>query len=230
MSNSEVSDHLPSNGIKSFDTRRLKCNRELPCDTCIRRKKSSACHYAGNASRNRPTASAPQALKDRLASLESMVSSLLSGETVIQPKASPDNMAVINKVENSPDKDYQNHAPPAIIKGSERGADIPASEPLHLQENADGQVNYIDPSHWQAVLDDIKEVREHLNVTSNDQSQNESPQAPAPVHSDPTLVFESTIGTDLTAILASLPPQPVCDMLLSSLFNTRFMILGKRAF
>jgi hypothetical protein len=48
---------------------RLKCNRELPCDACIRRKKHASCKYADNANRDKPQSST----KDRLENLENKV-------------------------------------------------------------------------------------------------------------------------------------------------------------
>lgn len=36
-----------------------------------------------------------------------------------------------------------------------------SAEAPFLQDE-DGQLNYIDPGHWQSILEDIKEVREHL--------------------------------------------------------------------
>jgi hypothetical protein len=97
-------------------------------------------------------------------------------------------------------------------------------ETLHLQETRGGQVNYVDPSHWQSILEDIKEVRDHLSVLNHSQSQPMFELSQA--SSDPSLIFGSTPSGDLDDILTSLPSQPICDLLLSSYFNSRFMILG----
>ena len=50
------------------------------------------------------------------------------------------------------------------MHSSARYSDALTPESPHRQETTDGQVNYIDRGHWLSILDDIKEVREHLAV------------------------------------------------------------------
>jgi hypothetical protein len=108
-----------------------------------------------------------------------------------------------------------------------KGADILTPEPLYLQTTKEGQVNYIDSSHWQSILEDIKEVRDHLSVLNNSTLQSESISEKNHANPDPSLIFGSVPTIDLSDILSSLPPQPIREMLLSWYFNSRFMILGK---
>jgi hypothetical protein len=211
---------------------RLKCNRGLPCDTCTRRNKSSLCNYAANASRAKPSSSKPRDVRDRLNTLESLVSSFLSGDTVIQPglltgsePATEDGQAIISPLEQ-----YSIAIPAKqslALSSPSRGDIAFAPETPHLQETGDGQVNYIDPSHWLSILDDIKEVRDHLSVSNQPVSQNGAGFAAHGGVPDASFLFGSTQNSSLGEILSSLPSQPICDMLVSWYFNSSFMVLGK---
>ncbi|RFU32246.1 hypothetical protein B7463_g4090, partial [Scytalidium lignicola] len=204
---------------------RLKCNRGSPCDTCLRRNKSSICQYAPNASRNKPGPSKSRNLKERLNNLENLVSSFLSSDTVIQPWThdSETITPTTQPVERSTKS-------PSIVNSPGRGEELLTPETPHLREAGDGQVNYIDPSHWLSILEDIQEVREHLSILDNPISQNEARFNNFGVQSDATFLFGSNPSVNLAEVLSSLPSQAICDMLLSRYFNSQFMILGKIAF
>jgi hypothetical protein len=210
---------------------RLKCNRGLPCDACTKRGRPSLCNYATNANRNTPEPSKARDLKDRLSTLENLVSSVLSGEAVIQS-------GLLNEIE-LPEQSSGTIAPSAeqynrstkqssTFSSSSGGEDALTPETPHIQEVGDGQVNYIDPSHWLSILDDIKEVREHLSISDQPIPRNGTSFDGDRVVSDASFLFSSDQNPSLREILKSLPSQPICDMLLSWYFNSRFMVLGKR--
>ncbi|KAI1644696.1 uncharacterized protein F4817DRAFT_346059 [Daldinia loculata] len=210
-------------------TRKLKCNRGSPCDSCIRRDKASLCNYAANASRSEPSNNKPRDLKDRLNTLENLVSSLLSGDAVVQPGLTTRRELATKDVEDitSPAIHYNKSANhDSSFTSQSAGEDALTPETPHLQETADGQVNYIDPNHWLSILDDIKEVREHLLASNQPLSQNEKGFAADPVVLDASFLLNSDQISSLDDILSSLPSQPICDMLLSWYFGSRFMVLG----
>jgi hypothetical protein len=66
-----------------FITHRLKCNRTLPCDSSIKRDKVSRCQYAANVSRSKPRTAKARDLRDRLDTLETVVSSFLSRDGTV---------------------------------------------------------------------------------------------------------------------------------------------------
>jgi hypothetical protein len=187
------------------------------------------CHYAINASRSKAVSSLPQGLKDRLENLESLVSSLVSGDSNIQDQTHSGNETIKDNNEIltflSP-KQGSLAKPTATWEGPNKGEDIVTQKALHLQETKGGQVNYVDPSHWQAILEDIKEVRDHISVLNHTSLQSEPNYEIIDPNSDPSMIFGSISKAELTEILSSLPLQPICDMLLSWYFNSRFMILG----
>ncbi|KAK8107275.1 uncharacterized protein PG998_009288 [Apiospora kogelbergensis] len=220
-------------------TRKLKCNRSLPCDTCNKRGKSSLCVYAPNASRTRPGPNKSRDMRDRLNALESLVSSFLAGEAPLQtsPSAVSENNSTgseglpmpVNTVRstNAPLVAEHGEPPASHVSISRSSKDAPPSpETPNLQKTSDGQVNYIDPSHWLSILDDIKEVREHLSVPN--QSRGHSGMALDANHMTPDATFLSlpTQTLSLNDALSALPTRSTCDRLVSWYFNARFMVLG----
>ncbi|CAI6091691.1 unnamed protein product [Clonostachys chloroleuca] len=209
-------------------TRKLKCNRELPCDSCVKRNKSSLCHYASNANRTRPAPSGPQReLKERLHTLEAMVSSFLSGDAVIQTdrgrvndstRRAPSASGALQNV--TPSESNSSPGP----AGGEANALTP--ETPHMHETGDGQVHYIDRNHWLSILEDIKEVREHLSGSSHPSPYDGGSQEHDRIEPDASFLFGANPNVDISDILTSLPPQPVCDRLLSFYFSTRFLVGG----
>ncbi|KAH8651156.1 hypothetical protein BX600DRAFT_100183 [Xylariales sp. PMI_506] len=212
-------------------TRKLKCNRGLPCDACIKRERSSLCLYAANANRSRPGTSKAREMKDRLNNLESLVSSFISGDAVIpsvllaqSPSSStPEDSAIVSSLVEQYRRSSKQGS---ILSNSSGGEGVLTPETPHLQETRDGQVNYIDPSHWLSILDDIKEVREHLSHQPLSQTATGMGVPVQPMGSDASFLFDARQASSLEEIIASLPSQPICDMLLSWYFNSSFMILG----
>jgi hypothetical protein len=216
---------------------RLKCNRGLPCDACTRRGKPSLCSYANNAHRSISEPSKARDLKDRLSTLENLVSSVLSGNAVIQPRllaASELTTESSGTISSSKKTANASAKQSSTVSSSSGGEDTLTPETPHIQETGNGQVNYIDPSHWLSVLDDIKEVREHLSVSNQLSVSNRPISEDGSVRnvdrllSDPSFLFSSDQKSTLDEILPSLPSQPICDMLLSWYFNSRFMVLGEK--
>jgi hypothetical protein len=157
------------------------------------------------------------------------VSSFLSGDAVLQPGPLSESVPSIEdgEITSIPAEQYNRSVKQtSTLSSSSGGGDALTPEGPHLQETGDGQVNYIDPSHWLSILDDIKEVREHLSVSNQPLSQNEA-GFNAGAASDASFLFNPNQISSLDEILSSLPSQPICDMLLSWYFNSPFMVLGK---
>ncbi len=99
-----------------------------------------------------------------------------------------------------------------------------------MRQTQDGHVSYIDSSHWLSVLEDIREVREHLSPEGNALPEDVSrgnasswePQVP-----QVSSVMGLHASGSIEEILGSLPPRALCDRLLSNYFNSRFQILGE---
>ncbi|KAG9258563.1 uncharacterized protein F5Z01DRAFT_202367 [Emericellopsis atlantica] len=191
-------------------TRRLKCDRSLPCESCSKRDKAASCHYAPNAIRSttKRNAGKPRNMVDRLDDLETLLSSLVPGA---RPPKTHDSERIQSPESAAP------------------SANRLTPETPHLQQSEDGNVSYIDPSHWQSILEDIREVREHLSP-GQVKNSGSSLQSNGNMHTssgdDPALYLGASAPGSLEAILATLPPQPICDKLVSGYFGMQFMVLG----
>lgn len=97
------------------------------------------------------------------------------------------------------------------------------TEGLYLQHSGDGQLNYISPGHWESILDDIKEVREHLTGAVPSRIGLYSADS---VQADASFLFGDAQPATMSDILSSLPPRARCDMLLSGYFNLPYLILA----
>jgi hypothetical protein len=175
-------------------------------------------------------------VKDRLNNLERLISSLLSGQASTKAVSiSTSSIAGSNDVGEQ--MLVNTGCPEQVSQISTTEATV--HESPHLSEAGDGRVDYIDRNHWLSILDDINEVREHLStasvstpVPSTLSSASASSVAPGrqlrvsePRHLSQVHGNDSFTGT-LDAILRTLPTRPICDMLISSYFNSRWMVLG----
>lgn len=242
---------------------RLKCSRTSPCESCVRRDKAVTCIYATNAvrnssninraggasaGRNRPVK--PRDLKDRLSSLETLVSSFLAQSSSPVIAAVPLqglSQVTSHDVDGSIDMtteqlsrttfstEDQGHRTISVPAADDQDARVRVSASAAVSTEAVlGSVKFIDPSHWLSILDDIKEVREHLAGQEDSDSTPESlDNTPASTifsgSSDPSILLASPQAhgsASLDEILTRLPAKSVCDMLLSWYFNSQFMVLG----
>lgn len=180
------------------------------------------CQYSPHANRSKAT---NKPLKDRLQTLETVVSSFLAGDIAApQPESQP--------VKSVPGGSENNQAANLANSSQRRGTDNSdyyslTPERPHVQETRDGQVNYIDRSHWQSILEDIKEVKDHLADWGGSPAQSLTSQQPDDVEHDASFLIGCGSNDNLAEILTSLPPQHICDRMLSGYFNSRFLIAGK---
>lgn len=77
-------------------------------------------------------------------------------------------------------------------------------------------------SNWLSILEDIKDIREQLSQSDiytpedNNDTTNDAPEA--------DLVLGPVPAVDFRDIIASVPPRPICDKLLSEYFCAPFML------
>lgn len=202
----------------------------------MRRNQASSCKYAANASRvgGVRTATPKSSFTDRLRKLEELVSSFLADGAVVQS---------INPASHSnTNGDNVNLAAPApeqLTSQSESGEGgvlqpnnkqrAAEMETPRMFETRGGQIRYVDPSHWLSILDDIKELREHISPPDDSSVRHHVTSNHAETAREPgfSLLFGLNQTPSLQEILGDLPPQSACDRLLSHYFNTRHQVLGE---
>ncbi len=189
---------------------RLKCNRGSPCDTCIKWKKQSSCEYAGNANRGKPKQSNTG---DRLQKLENIVLQFMQNGVGGKAK-----YLEIGKLDESTDHPEGSITTDVHVPTKGHGPMEPGT--IHVQ---DGQMSYVDSSHWLSILYDIKEIREQLSLSNQAQEDQKFGDISPPPEVD--LAFEPLKPLGIHEILQSLPPRAVCDSLLSQYFNCEYLVL-----
>ena len=172
-------------------------------------------------------------LTDRLRTLETLVSSFAAQDLVVQQRTRTDGSSTLNDHAVSAMLNEQPNigTGPGVNDSNQskiqKGLD---PETPRIRQTHDGHVNYVDSSHWLSILEDIREVREHLSpdggLPPQDMSRTNA------VSSEPELPEVSSVlglgaSASLDEILTSLPPRPICDRLLSHYFNTRLQVLGE---
>ncbi|MCJ1404916.1 hypothetical protein MMC11_008142 [Xylographa trunciseda] len=190
--------------------RKLKCNRQRPCQNCIARAASDSCSYAAQTSNGVLAKAHPTGTEDvysRVNRLESLVLSLI-------PKA--------------PTLDNVSSASGSTAATFRPG---PGDQNIHISEEAttavcapfssdvgsivDGR-QYIGESHWDVVLRDIAAVKQYLEIDRKIQER-----LPALVEFEtPALLAGMPISMNVSEILSSLPSKTIVDQLVSHFFQT----------
>lgn len=156
-------------------TGKLKCNREQPCDQCIKRSKDNTCRYLPPPQKKRKIRNA----RDRVAHLEGLVAQLIAQNTaddVNDDETKQDNAPAPRKgLENtvSPfraprltDDFASKPMTPPSEETSPRNLDqhSPSSEPREYQNALHavgalsidhGVTSYVGATHWKAVLEHV---------------------------------------------------------------------------
>ncbi|KAJ5111279.1 hypothetical protein N7532_001814 [Penicillium argentinense] len=100
---------------------------------------------------------------------------------------------------------------------SETGTDFLGT----MQVNQDG-TRYVNPTHWQAVLSELAEVKEYLQLTEDTSPEEEDDEISSmPDISGPVLLFGNAISTSKDDLLSALPTRPVADRIVSSYLNSK---------
>ncbi|RMD42639.1 hypothetical protein DV735_g2481, partial [Chaetothyriales sp. CBS 134920] len=182
--------------------RKLKCNRQSPCDNCIRRESASACTYVTPAPRKKGSpgsaganATTPDDMQNRINRLEGLVLSLMTnGSSSAGPTAATQALAA-----NTAD----------IGIDQERGKTI-----------------YIGEAHWAALLQEIGEVKNHFfrHKKEYDEHVAKVAQTRREVNEDagagPGLLLGTAVRPSRAEILAEIPSRYMSDILIRRYFST----------
>ncbi|KAK3902854.1 hypothetical protein C8A05DRAFT_43805 [Staphylotrichum tortipilum] len=200
--------------------RKAKCNRAFPCDTCIGRNQAASCQYAANVKRTEAGVSKKTSLKDRLKSLEALVSSLAAQDLVVQQaNKGSDQVAPALKPRSIPS---QTSSEPEARPEQSSSPETPC-----MRQVNDGQVRFVDSGHWLSVLDEIREVQEQLSPEGTLPPE-DMPRGlkPEPELHEALSVLGLEVTLSMEDIMTALPPRPTCDRLLSHYFIARFQVVG----
>ncbi|KAG7431287.1 Fusarisetin A cluster transcription factor fsa6 [Fusarium oxysporum f. sp. raphani] len=189
----------PPKSCEPCRTRKLKCNRSLPCDSCIKRNKQTLCHYASNADRHDKRGEKNESVADRLKNLESLIA------TVAQKSQKKDSLSALSLNENSLQKEDQIPSP----RYAQPSQNFISEAVAHSDDNiASGLVGQVDSSHWSSILENIRAIRDELPAASPQTSTLSSVTLNNEAStSEADFDMRSPDGLSIEHILSALPPR-----------------------
>ncbi|KAH7357664.1 fungal-specific transcription factor domain-containing protein [Pyrenochaeta sp. MPI-SDFR-AT-0127] len=174
--------------------RKLKCDRNQPCRTCVDRGLSLSCTYVrSTAAPQAPKA--PNSVHDRIDQLEKLVTSLMGGKDADQASPVLSNLSI-----SEPQSDSYT-------------TEIPGTPDRVIL--SDDTTSYTNSGHWTSILDGISELREHLDHIPTSARAEQDSQTDVP---GPDLLFGRQIHVTKQEILAALPPRLEVDQLIETYF------------
>ncbi|KAI0134286.1 fungal-specific transcription factor domain-containing protein [Xylariales sp. AK1849] len=200
-------------------TRKVKCDRQQPCERCVKSGEAAFCEYAPRASRKARSESRPQpdirakhetlsrpVLQVRLQKLEDMVNGLVHSAPAREPALdTPSSSDQRNDGESRSDLS----TPPSSLGGSGGGL---LTNPT---ENS-----YVGATHWASILESIHDIRGIIETEAGDvPSPSPPPQAS---YQEPDLVFGFQASVSLEQAVARLPSKNRTDQLVLLYFRHRF--------
>ncbi|KAF7548821.1 hypothetical protein G7Z17_g6815 [Cylindrodendrum hubeiense] len=222
-------------------SRKVRCDRQLPCKTCTSRGIGLSCTYKSGVPRNSKIS-----VSDRIQQLEELVRSLAQQQqkqTPPTPAVNPDGLSRDSSTQffqaspiaspqsastaplASVDKDT---LVPALSHASlSHGKDHPESpapsEPGSMRRHSHGVgANYVGSVHWSAILDSISELRDHYEEEEEARMSATSDHTLRQIPG-PRLLYEPVQATKAD-FLASIPARPVVDRMVARYFNTQGVI------
>ncbi|GKT44439.1 pyruvate carboxylase [Colletotrichum spaethianum] len=227
----------------SCRSRKVRCDRQLPCKTCTNRGIGSSCTY-----KTAGPGKTKVSVGDRIQQLEERVRSLLrqqqqEQQTPQRPAVSPDSLvrdSLGHSLQASPGMPPQS-VPTASLASVDEGTPRPAIKHASLSHSRDSAnspapsdpgsmrlhshdvgVNYVGSVHWAAVLDSISELRDHYEeeeearmLATSDHTHDRNP--------GPRLLYQLVQATK-DDILKSIPARPVVDRMVARYFNAQGVV------
>ncbi|KAG9232543.1 fungal-specific transcription factor domain-containing protein [Amylocarpus encephaloides] len=197
-------------------SRKLKCDRNSPCQNCVKRDLSATCTYI-HAGIRRDKASAVQKpangghkdVQSQISHLEELVVSLMnrSGNAT-------------NSGKDDESRDQANALCRTPISALEEWTDNSgvkqATDSFGSFNIDDDQTNYVGTAHWAAILDNIACLKDTLGNASpqtEEKTARIGPQGPA-------LLTGCVPRATRTEILTALPDKGLVDLLIKEYFDT----------
>ncbi|KAM0248801.1 hypothetical protein ACHAQJ_009312 [Trichoderma viride] len=197
--------------------KKLKCDRLHPCDNCAKRGQSESCQY------NSPEPSSFSQshqwsenadVRARLRHLEELVLSLRK-QSASNLK---DGAGTTETPIAGPNKPGKQADPRGLSENTSTQRDY-ADSPGRMLVNKLG-TRYVDATHWQAMLNEITEVKEYVQKIQDATLDTATDSAAREVHG-PKLLLGTSQSMTKSDLLASLPPRRVVDKLASQYFNSK---------
>ncbi|KAI5459045.1 fungal-specific transcription factor domain-containing protein [Mariannaea sp. PMI_226] len=196
--------------------RKLRCDRQSPCGSCVRRGKSAECmyHYSEQERKDaidyRPHSRRHQ-VRQRIIRLENIITEMRDRDVV---QSSPESSGNVTS-----SVDAHNSSVSLILPHSHHDADSTGNLSL-----TDTHSVYVGSSHWGTILEDIRCLKDELSdVYSEDtSSQSSTPLDGRLKYGSPVSKVSLLNGANYLPkeqILDMMPPRKVVDRHVSQFFN-----------
>jgi len=135
---------------------KLRCNRQQPCDQCLKRSKASSCQYLAPPEKKRKVRNT----KDRIAHLEGLVVQLMS-QNGPGTGSSPGSLNGSDSASaTSRTRDSSSNSPPVSSDAGSRNSqqqrsNCATSVTAGQLTVANGETHYHGAGHWEAILEDV---------------------------------------------------------------------------
>lgn len=202
---------------------KLKCDREHPCNQCIKRSRDSACVYLPPAEKKKNG----QNVRNRIQHLEKMVVDLMSSK-----QTGDSNTTSSNTNNHDPNAtlstSFNQLTPPQDLEGSNsQSPDDPVNA---LSEGAFGrmqigkhQTHYVGDSHWSAILNEFSDLKRDLSEDegseSDDSETDEEDDLDERNPAGITSLLQSPARMSKAELIQQLPQQSLVDRYVSQWFN-----------
>ena len=209
---------------------RIRCDRQLPCKTCVSKDIALSCTYTPG-----PQRKGVVGVGDRIQQLEALVRSLMQQQSQFVPldglfANSPTQSLQVRPGETpqSPSGGHGGVAPlvsideDVLLPSSENSATSPAPS-KHGNMRLHG-VKYVGSLHWAAVLDSISEINDLYEAEGEVRSLATSDYMPH-YSPGPRLLYEPVQATK-DEILNSIPIRAVVDRMVARYFNNQGVAPG----
>lgn len=224
-----------------MDCNRVRCDRKMPCNTCVNKGIALSCTYTPG-----PQLKATVSVGDRIQGLETLVRSLLQqqqGQIPQPPVKLPDDPSVElltpsfggtpgQSPPNTSLTSVEHETRPTNVLTVENVspsissayATLPApSENTSMRMNSHG-ANYVGSVHWAAVLSSISELKDHYEKEEETRMLTGGDHFSSHI-TGPRLLYEPVHATKAD-ILASIPARPVVDRMVARYFNAQGVTPG----
>ncbi|PYI20274.1 hypothetical protein BO99DRAFT_112686 [Aspergillus violaceofuscus CBS 115571] len=200
--------------------KKLKCNRIHPCDNCIKHRRTEMCHYVGPQG---VSTGDSHDIQYYIHKLEARVQQLSKGnplpQALLPPPPPPPPLPQLSAdIAWTPDPLPAEPRP--LPHSADPIAEPQAEFPGTILIERDG-TSYHNPTHWQAVLDEIAEVKEFLQMHENTSPEEVEEEDAIPDVSGPVLLFGNSISSTVYELLAALPARSMADRLISAYLNSK---------
>ncbi|OKL63564.1 hypothetical protein UA08_01696 [Talaromyces atroroseus] len=180
-------------------TRKLRCNRERPCQNCLVRDERASCKY--KSSKNGTTPLNPKqgdAMQQRIDHLEGLVKRLITQHQQVP---------------------LDGVAEPAILaKNSMSDASDSTSSPSKTVIDGVHSV-YKGTDDWYDILQEINTLKQVWSQTQDEEPEYNMPITLSNTVDGSSLLFGQVQRIDKTELLSTLPPKPQLDKLIHQFFD-----------